>query len=131
MGVDHPPGRLSVRFRRRLALRGVPRYPRDRIVVLLWRRSHEAVVSWLISMSSLFIDGDHPRTGSAHDWRGWSRHVVPGGTMALLGNRSVPRLPDLDSLRYTREVILVDSAFRLMGAVEPTVIECVRERGPR
>lgn len=43
---------------------------------------------------------------------------MPDGAVALHGSRSVPGRPDLDSFGYTREVILIDSGFRLKDAVE-------------
>jgi hypothetical protein len=60
------------------------------------------------------------------------RHVVPGGAVALHDNRSVPGRPDLDSVRYTRDVILVDPRFRLMDTAESlTVLERVAEGNRR
>jgi hypothetical protein len=131
-GIDpHPPGRLGVSFERWIALREVARYPRGR-VVLLRRWSHEAVVSWSTPIDFLFVDGDHSWAGIDRDWRGWSRHVVPGGAVALHDSRSVLGRPDLDSVRYTREVILVDPRFRLMDTVESlTVLERMAAGGPR
>lgn len=131
-GIDpHPPGRLGVSFERWIALREVARYPRGR-VVLLRRWSHEAVVSWSTPIDFLFVDGDHSWAGIDRDWRGWSRHVVPGGAVALHDSRSVPGRPDLDSVRYTHEVIVVDPGFRLMDAVGSlTVLERVGEGSPR
>jgi hypothetical protein len=78
------------------------------------------------------IDGDHPWGGIDHDWRGWSRHVVHRRVVALHGSRSVPGRPDLDCVRYTCEVILIDPGFRLIDAVESlTVLECVEDGSPR
>jgi len=131
-GIDpHPPGRLGVSFERWIALREVARYPRGRVVLLRgW--SHEAVVSWSTPIDFLFVDGDHSWAGIDRDWRGWSRHVVPGGAVALHDSRSVPGRPDLDSVRYTREVILVDPRFRLMDTVESlTVLERMAAGSPR
>jgi predicted O-methyltransferase YrrM len=131
-GIDpHPAGRLGVSFERWIALREVARYPRGR-VVLLRRWSHEAAVSWSTPIDFLFIDGDHSWAGINRDWCDWSRHVVPGGAVALHDSRSVPGRPDLDSVRYTREVILVDPRFRLMDTVESlTVLERMAAGSPR
>ena len=97
-GIDpHPPSRLGMSFERWLALRVVASYPRG-LVVLLRRWRHDAVISWY-PIDFLFVDGDHSRAGIDRDWRGWSRHVVPGGALALHDSRSVSGRPDLDSRR--------------------------------
>lgn len=59
-------------------------------------------------------------------------HVALGGAVALQGSRSMPGRTDLNNIRYTREVILVDPGFRLMDAVQNlTVLERVEEGSPR
>ena len=131
-GIDpHPPGRLGVSFERWIALREVAKYPRGRVVLLrTW--SYEAARSWSAPIDFLFIDGDHSWAGIERDWRGWRRYVVPGGTVALHDSRSVPERPDLDSVRYTRGVILADPGFRLMHAVESlTALECLPDENYR
>lgn len=132
IGIDpHPPGRLGVSFERWIARRELARHPRGR-AVLLRQWSHEAAAEWLTPMDFLFIDGDHSWAGIDRDWQGFSPHVVPGGVVALHDSRSVPGAPDLDSVRYTREVILADPGFRLLEAVDSlTVLERVAARSPR
>jgi predicted O-methyltransferase YrrM len=125
-GIDpHPPGRLGVSFERWIASREVSRHPRGR-AVLLRRRSDEAAARWTASIDFLFIDGDHSWTGIGRDWRQWSTFVVVGGLAALHDSRSVPDRPDLDSVRYTQDVILADPRFRPIDAMESlTVLERV------
>ncbi|HTC23003.1 MAG TPA: class I SAM-dependent methyltransferase [Gemmatimonadales bacterium] len=68
-------------------------------VVLLRRWRHEAVVAWSTLIDLLFVDGDHSWAGIDRDWRGWRRHVVPGGAVASHDSRSVSGRPNLDSRR--------------------------------
>ena len=126
IGIDpHPPGRLGISFERKIAQHELSRHPRGH-ATLLRRWSHEVAVDWSIPIDFLFIDGDHSWRGIDGDWRGFSPHVVLGGVVALHDSRSVPDVPDLESVRYTRDVILVDPAFRLVDAVDSlTVLERV------
>jgi predicted O-methyltransferase YrrM len=125
-GIDpHPPGRLGVSFERWIALREVSRHPRGR-AVLLRCRSQEAAENWATPIDFLFIDGDHSWDGIDLDWRCWSGFVEPGGVIALHDSRTIVGRPDLDSVRYTREVILEDPRFREIEFVESvTVLERV------
>ncbi len=126
-GIDpHPRGRLGVSFERWVAVQEISRHQRGR-AVLLRRRSHEAAAGWSTPIDFLFIDGDHSWAGIDQDWRSWSGHVVSGGVVALHDSRSLPGIPELDSVRYTSEVILPDPRFRLIDAVESL---SVLERGP-
>jgi predicted O-methyltransferase YrrM len=128
-GIDpHPPGRLGVSFERWIARREIGRYPRGR-AVLLRQWSHEAIRSWSDPIDFLFIDGDHSWAGIERDWQGWSRHVVPGGVVALHDSRPVPGRPAHDSIRYTQEVVLRDPRFTVIAEVESlTVLERVATR---
>ena len=121
-GIDpHPPGRLGVSFERWIALRETARHPRGQ-VVLLREWSHAAAAAWRTPIDFLFVDGDHSWAGIDGDWRGFSAFLVPGGVVALHDSRSVPGRPDLDSVRYTREVILRDPRFREVDAVESLTV---------
>ena len=130
IGIDpHPPGRLGVSFERWIAQREVARHSRGR-AILLRRWSHEVAAEWSIPIDFLFIDGDHSWSGIERDWLGFSPHVVTGGVVALHDSRSVVGVPHLDSVFYTREIILPDPYFRLIDAVESlTVLERVGARG--
>ncbi len=121
-GIDpHPPGRLGVSFERWIALREAARHARGR-AVLLRRASHDAAVGWTAPIDFLFIDGDHSWAGIDRDWRDWSGFVAPGGVVALHDSVSVPTRADLDSVRYTREVILRDRRVRAIDAVESLTV---------
>jgi predicted O-methyltransferase YrrM len=128
IGIDpHPAGRLGVSFERLIARREVGRLRRGR-AVLLRRLSHEAAGEWTEPIDFLFLDGDHSWAGIERDWRDWSRFLAPGGIAALHDSRSVPSRPDLDSVRYTEEVILRDKRFRPVEAVDSlTILERVPE----
>jgi predicted O-methyltransferase YrrM len=123
-GIDpHPPGRLGVSFERWIAVREMARYPRGR-AVLLRRMSWEAAAAWLTPIDFLFVDGDHSWAGIERDWHDWSPHLVDGGVVALHDSRPVRGQPELDSVRYTQEIILADRRFQEIDAVESlTVLE--------
>lgn len=128
-GIDpHVPGRLGVSFERWTAERELARVARGRAELLrTW--SHEAAPSWTRPLDFLFIDGDHSWQGIDRDWRGYSKHVVYGGAVALHDSRSVPERPDLDSVRYTQTVIRLDPRFEVVEEVDSmTVLKRVIER---
>jgi predicted O-methyltransferase YrrM len=45
--------------------------------------SQEAAIGWAKAIDFLFLDGDHSPEAVDADWRFWSQHVKPGGTVAL------------------------------------------------
>jgi predicted O-methyltransferase YrrM len=72
----------------------------------------------------VFIDGDHSYEGLKADWEGWSRLILPGGTIALHDSRSSPGRPieDWGSVRYTRDVIERDPNFEIVEAVDSLTV---------
>lgn len=121
-GIDpFRPGRLGINFDMWIALREVAKHPNGQ-VVLVRKFSHKAVNNWTLPIDFLFIDGDHSWAGIDRDWRDWSSHVAVGGHVALHDSRSVPNRADLDSVRYTQEVILRDPRFRQIDAVDSLTI---------
>lgn len=128
-GIDpHEPGRLGVSFERWIAERQIAGVPRGR-ARLVRARSADAAREWRDAVDFLFIDGDHSWDGIHADWRAWSGHVAPGGAVALHDSRSMPGRSDLDSVRYTREVIARDPRFEVVDAVDSlTVLR--RRNGP-
>jgi predicted O-methyltransferase YrrM len=117
-GIDrHPPGRLFVSFERLTAKRELARHPRGR-AVLLRQWSHEAARDWTMPIDFLFIDGDHSWNGLERDWRDWTARLVAGGVVALHDSRSMPDRKDLDSVRFTNEIVLHDSRFAVVDAVD-------------
>jgi predicted O-methyltransferase YrrM len=123
-GVDrHPPGRLGVSFERLTAKNELARHPRGR-ALLLRQWSHEAARDWTTPIDFLFIDGDHSWNGLERDWRDWTIHLTPGGLVALHDSRSMPDREDLDSVRFTQDVVLHDARFRVVDTVDSlTVLE--------
>ena len=121
-GIDpHLPGRLGVSFERLVAAREVSRRPRGR-AVLLRQRSDEAVRAWSTPIDFLFIDADHAWDAVARDWREWTPHVATGGLVALHDSRSVWWREDLDSVRFTREVVLTDPRFSVEETVDSLTV---------
>ena len=125
-GIDrHPPGKLLVSFERLVARHELARHPRGR-AVLLRQWSHEAARDWTAAIDFLFIDGDHSWKGIEVDWRDWTPHVVPGGLVALHDSRPMPGNEHLDSVRFTADVVLHDTRFRVIDTVDSlTVLERV------
>jgi predicted O-methyltransferase YrrM len=125
-GIDpHPPGRLGISFERLTTLRELERHRRGR-AVLVRKRSDEAAATWTRPIDFLFIDADHSWTGIARDWTDWVPHVVPGGIIALHDSHSVEGGQDLDSVRFTGEVVLRDPRVRRLEIVDSlTVLERV------
>jgi predicted O-methyltransferase YrrM len=123
-GIDrHPPGKLRVSFERLVARHELARYPRGS-AVLLREWSHDAARHWTTPIDFLFVDGDHSWNGLERDWRDWTPHLVPGGVVALHDSRPMPGRDPLDSVRFTSEVVLHDSRFAVVDAIDSlTVLE--------
>lgn len=125
VGIDpHPKGRLGISFERRIALAELRRHRRGK-ARLLRQLSHEAAAEWGDRpIDFLFVDGDHSWAGIERDWHDWSPRIAPGGLVALHDSRSVPERPDLDSVRFTAEMILPDPRFRPIDSADSlTVVE--------
>jgi predicted O-methyltransferase YrrM len=121
-GVDrHPPGRLFVSFEYLIARREVARYPRGR-AVLLREWSYEAARHWTAPIDFLFIDADHSWTGIERDWRDWTSYLLPGGLVALHDSRPIPGREVLDSVRFTRDVVLRDPRFAVVDTVDTLTV---------
>jgi predicted O-methyltransferase YrrM len=72
----------------------------------------------------VFIDGDHSFEGLREDWEGWSPLIVPGGVVALHDSRSTSARPidDAGSVRYTRDVVLIDSRYEVAECVDSLTV---------
>ena len=130
VGIDpHPKGKLGISFERRVALGELRRHRRG-TARLLRQLSHEAAAEWgNRPIDFLFIDGDHSWRGIERDWHDWSPRIEAGGLVALHDSRSVANRPDLDSVRFTQEVILADPRFHQIDAADSlTVVQRVAER---
>ena len=108
-------------FKRAIARRELSRCSRGR-AVLLRQWSYEAARDWSAPIDFLFIDGDHSWQGIDRDWKDWSEHVESRGIVALHDSRNIAGRPDLDSVRYTEEVILKDERFRAFDEVDSLTI---------
>jgi predicted O-methyltransferase YrrM len=68
----------------------------------------------------VFIDGDHRYDGLRSDWEEWSGLIAPGGSVALHDSRSSParRIDNAGSVRFAREVILVDPRYEVADTID-------------
>lgn len=123
-GIDpHEPGRLGVSFERLTASREISRHHRGR-AVLLRTRSSDAATAWTSPIDFLFIDADHTWSGIERDWRDWLPHVVAGGIVALHDSHPMPGREDLDTVRFTDEVVRRDPRVRQLEIVDSlTIVE--------
>ena len=113
----YPAGRLGVSFERMVALREVARAPSAGVVRWLRATSHDAAAQFSGLADFVFVDGDHSWDGIARDWDDWSSRVAPRGVIVLHDSRSVPTRPDLDSVRFTTDVVARDARFREVESV--------------
>lgn len=65
-------------FRRTIRRAGLEEH-----VVALVGRSAAVAAAWATPLAFLFVDGGHTMAAALADWRGWSGHVMPGGTLAV------------------------------------------------
>jgi predicted O-methyltransferase YrrM len=122
IGIDpHPPGRLGVSFERWIAEYHVSRVRRAR-ARLIRQFSHDAVTAWSEPVDFLFIDGDHSWDAIARDWNDWSPHVAKDGVVALHDSRSTPGKADLDSVRFTADVVRQDPRFEVIDEVDSLTV---------
>src|SRR4051812_32220439 len=78
--VDARTGKMDTLpfFRRTMAEAGL-----EDVVVGVVGYSAPVARAWATPLSFLFIDGGHAIDVAMADYLGWSRHVVPGGTLAI------------------------------------------------
>ncbi len=65
-------------FRRTLCAAGL-----EDTVVPIVAVSELAARHWNTELAMVFIDGGHSLEAALADYRGWARHIVPGGTLAI------------------------------------------------
>lgn len=53
------------------------------VVVAIVGRSSAIARVWRGDVGMVFIDGGHALASALDDWRGWERHVAPGGVLAI------------------------------------------------
>ena len=78
--VDPDTGRLDTlpHFRRTISAAGLG----DTVVAVVGD-SAAVAARWASPLAFLFIDGGHGTEPAAADYRGWTPHVAPGGTLAI------------------------------------------------
>jgi predicted O-methyltransferase YrrM len=118
----YPRGRLGINLQERIAHRHVEGVSGGRVRWLKTTgvdaaRNHPPV-------DFVFIDGDHSVEGLLSDWNAWSALVEPGGVVALHDSRSTPerRIDDAGSVKVTTHVILRDSRFEQIEAVDSLTV---------
>jgi len=122
IGIDpHPAGRIGVSFERWIAEHEIARVPRAR-ARLLRQFSHQAATGWTTPIDFLFIDGDHSWDAIARDWADWTPHIAPGGLVALHDSRPMRDRADLDSVRFTKNVVLADPRFEAIDEADSLTV---------
>jgi len=118
----YPPGRLGINLQERIARHEVNRVPGGRVRWLKMTgadaaRGHRPV-------DFVFVDGDHSEAGLLSDWNAWSGLVEPAGIVALHDSRSTPgrQIDDAGSVKVTKRVILQDSRFQQIDAVDSLTV---------
>ena len=53
------------------------------VVVAIVGHSATVAAQWTTPLAMLFIDGGHAAEHCIRDYEGWSRHVMPGGVLAI------------------------------------------------
>lgn len=122
VGIDpHPAGRMGVSFERLIAEHEIGRVRRGG-VRLLRQFSHQAATDWSAPIDFLFIDGDHSWEAISRDWADWTPHVAPGGFVALHDSRSMQGRADLDSVRFTIDVVRDDPRFEAIDEADSLTV---------
>ncbi|MCU1345506.1 MAG: hypothetical protein JWL70_1772 [Acidimicrobiia bacterium] len=87
--VDPATGLMDTmgRFRSTIAAAGL-----EDVVIAVVGRSATVAAFWRTPLAFCFIDGGHGVEETRQDFRGWPRHVVPGGTLAIHDVFSDPAL---------------------------------------
>ncbi|NBC21320.1 MAG: class I SAM-dependent methyltransferase [Alphaproteobacteria bacterium] len=55
----------------------------EETVIPIVGRSPVVAKHWAAPLALLFIDGGHTMEHALADWRGWARHLMPGGLLAI------------------------------------------------
>jgi len=78
--VDPLDGRMDTLpfFRRTVAAAGL-----EETVIAIVGKSATVAALWSTPLAMLFIDGGHAVEHCIADYRGWARHVMPGGVLAI------------------------------------------------
>ena len=80
------------------------------------------MTAWSEPVDFLFIDGDHSWDAIARDWTDWSGHVAKDGVVALHDSRRIAGKSELDSVRFTTEVVLNDPRFEVVDEVDSLTV---------
>jgi predicted O-methyltransferase YrrM len=128
VAVDpYPPGKLGFSAQQIIAHREVSRI---RHGTVNWLRTTGCEAARNLpatirrAFDFVFVDGNHSYEGLRGDWEGWAKLVAPGGIIALHDSRSSSgrRIDDLGSVRFTRDVIVRDTRFRVIETVDSLTV---------
>ena len=128
-GIDpHPCGRLGVE--RLTAARGLAMSRRGQ-ARLIRLTSSAAAAGWQSPIDFLFIDADHSWAAIERDWSDWIPHVSTGGIVALHDSHQLAGRDNLDTVRFTEEIVLHDPRVRRLEVVDShTILERTGEVSP-
>lgn len=90
-----------------------------------WLRSYslEAAANWLGPIDFLHLDADHRYEAVRADWEAWTRHVVPGGLVAMHDARPIAGLdPMAGPVRLAAEVESAGGSWGLAAETDSTVV---------
>ncbi|MGL6075791.1 MAG: class I SAM-dependent methyltransferase [Fimbriiglobus sp.] len=127
----YPVGRLGFSTQKVIAQSGVAKVRRGDVIWL--RTTGQAAANEPSVLEKpidfLFIDGDHSYDGLRVDWESWSGLIASGGIIGLHDSRPTPSRPihDAGSVRYTAEVIRLDSRFIVIDEVDSLTVLQRRE----
>lgn len=114
-------GRLGICWGKSIAQRELRRANVRDKVQLIETFSHQACEQLSGNFDYVFIDGDHSFDGIKQDWEDWSPRIEANGLMLLHDTeipRHNPRVSELGSYHYFREVIAHDARFEIIDVVD-------------
>ena len=123
----YPVGRLGLNLQRLIARTELGKIRNGRVE---WVRKTAAEAAKELGtelagrIDFVFMDGDHSYAGLKADWEGWSGLIAPGGVIALHDSRPTPgrQIDGAGSVRYTREVILLDPRYETVAEVDSLTV---------
>lgn len=92
---------------------------------VIWLRAYslEAAANWVGPIDFLHLDADHRYEAVRADWEAWTRHVVPGGLVAMHDARPIAGLdPKAGPIRLAAEVESAGGSWDLNAEADSTVV---------
>ena len=130
-------GRLGVNLSRVIARRLVEGMNHRGQVVWIRKTSQEAAANWEEPIDFLFLDGLHSFEAVQTDWKAWSPHVRPGGSVALrrdlAGRPADPDRADLEPVGIVEWALATDRGWELRDERDTIAVltrEGTKDRSP-